>query len=335
MNAKQMAIAGAPKQEPSLVIRMKWAEVKERFAKQVKKMAGPGQRNHAAQVESGWNHIKGEVLSVQSTLQVVQYAGAAKRRMPPYLIVDGYHRVEFWMSLEDGVIVTDACPFTELNVEIHTVTAKTKEEAIELTDKIARTFNSMECVKRNGDFLSAAVRQAGLDARSTGYRTGRGSGVATFLKRAIGNPQQSTPELTAAALADLPAHRAMDLVLHAVEMLPALRSKRGRMFNPGVMQAMFDRFQRLTESELDIAIDQVVATLQCYGGIGAAALATLDTVEKSLYKTFCELSNEDYAFQVRSFGNREEQYNRLSALLRDRFAKLGSRRRSAAKLSAV
>lgn len=332
MNAKQMAIAGAKKLSPSRILPMKWKKVKELFGDQVKTMVGPGQRNHAAQVESGWNHIKGEVLSVQSTLQVVQYTGPAQELMPKYIIVDGYHRVEYWMSLEDGVIITDACPFTKLNVEIHTVSATTREEAILLTDNIARTFNSMDSVKRNGDFLSAAVRQAGLEATSTGYRTGRGSGVATFLKRAIGNPDQPSPTLTAAAAMDIKAHRAMDIVLEVVESLPGLRPKRSRMFNPGVMQALFTHFQRLDGARLNLATEQVVNALHSFGGSRVSAMPSLTPIETDLFKTFSDLSNEEFAFEVRSYGNREEQYNRLAALLRDRFASLGAKRKVALKL---
>lgn len=332
MNAKQMAIAGAAKLAPSKIIQMNWKKVKTLFGDQVKTMAGPGQRNHAAQVESGWNHIKGEVLSVQSTLQAVQYEGPAKGLMPEYIIIDGYHRVDYWMGLEDGVIITNACPFTKLNVEVHTVTAATMEEAILLTDKLARTYNNMESVKRNGDFLSAAVRQAGLDATSNGYRTGRGSGVATFLKRAIGNPDQPSPILTAAATMDIKAHRAMDMVLEVVESLPGLRSKRSRMFNPGVMQALFTHFQRLDGARLRLATEQVVNTLHSFGGSRVSAMASLTAIEKDLFKTFSDLSNEEFACEVRSYGNREEQYNRLAALLRDRFASLGAKRKMALKL---
>lgn len=324
MNANQMAIANV-KIAPSVMKHMRWAEVKEKFAKQVKKMAGPGQRNHEAQVASGWNHIKGEVLSVQSTLQVVRYEGAAKRLMPEYMLVDGYHRVEFWLSLEDGVLITDACPFEYLNIEVHTVTAATKREALKLTDKIARTFNNKESVKRNGDFLAAAVRQAGLDAVSNGYKTGRGAGLASFLKRAIGNPDLATPDLTAIAKNDIAAHQAMDVVLDAIERTSALRALRGRIFNPGVMQALFEHFKRLTPAQLETATSQVVTTLACFGGLRTMMRQSLGAVESDLYAAFNQLCDEDFAAEIRTYGNREEQYNRVCSLLRKRFINLGKK----------
>ena len=131
---------------------------------------------------------------------------------------------------------------------------------------------------------------------------------------------------------DIKAHRAMDIVLEVVESLPGLRTKRSRMFNPGVMQALFTHFQRLDGTRLALATQQVVNTLRSFGGSRAGLMASLTTIETDLYKTFCDLSNEDFALEVRSYGNREEQYNRLAALLRDRFASLGAKRMLALKL---
>jgi hypothetical protein len=294
-------------------------------------MACPGQRNHAAQVENGWNHNKEAVLSVQSTIQVVRYAGPARRFFRNDVIVDGYHRVEYWMSLENDV-VTDGCPFEKLNVEIHTVTADTKEDALLQTDAIGRSFNSLESVKRNGDYLTAAVRQAGLSAVSSGYLTGRGSGVSSFLKHAVGKPSQPTPVLTANAERYLAAHETMDRVLLVVEMLPRLRSVRSRMFNPGVMKALFERFQLLEGAELELAGKQLSTTLSCFGSVGKLGLPTPGVVEAALYEVFEQLCSNAYAEEVRTYGCREAQYNRIASDLKKKLAILGTvRKRAPAK----
>lgn len=71
--------AVTPKLAPSKIETISWNETKLRFGKQALGMACPGQRAQAAQVTHGWYHIKGEVLTSQSTLNVVEYTGAYKK----------------------------------------------------------------------------------------------------------------------------------------------------------------------------------------------------------------------------------------------------------------
>lgn len=321
MNAKSMAAAGI-KIAPTRFEPVTWAQVKDEFGAQVKAGECPGQRNHAAQVMHGWNHIKQEVLAGQATLQVIQFEGACKKSMPKRLMVDGYHRVEYWMSLEDDKVL-DACPFTLLNLEIHTVTAKTKEEAKLKADVIARSYNSLEAVKKGGDFLSAAVRQAGLVAVSAGYSTGRGSGVVSFLARVVGNAKTPTPVLTETARKDIAAHRAMDEVLLMVEASPRLRALRGKVLHPGVMQALFERFQRLSASELAVAGGQFSSALNNLGKAHASTMVPMDPVAAEVHKLLTKLTDVNFIDEVRSVGNREQQYNYVRDWLREKFVILG------------
>jgi hypothetical protein len=270
----------------------------------------------------GWNHIKQEVLAGQATIQVVKFEGACKKFMPPRLIVDGYHRIEYWMSLEDDKVL-DACPFTLLTLEIHTVTAKTKDEAKLMADQIARSYNSPEAVKKGGDYLSASVRQAGLVAVSAGYLTGRGSGVVSFLARVVGNAKTPTPILTKTAIVDLEAHRAMDKVLLMIESSPRLRALRAKAFNPGVMQALFERFQRLDGAELTLAISQMADALNCLGKASASKLVSMSKEAKELHAILTKLTDVDFADTVRAVGNREQQYNYVRDFLREKFVILG------------
>jgi len=321
MNAKSMAAAGV-KIDPTYYVTKTWAQVKALFGTQVKSGQCPGQRNHAAQVMHGWDHIKEDVLAGQSTLQVVKYEGRCKKSMPEMMLVNGYHRVDYWMGLEDDKVL-DACPFTALNLEIHTVTAKTKEEAELMTDAIARSFDSMASVKKGGDFLSAAVRQAGLTAMSTGYQTGRGSGVVSFLGRVVGNASTPTPVLTAKARIDLAAHRAMDKVMLMVEASPRLRALRGKMFNPGVMQALFERFQRLSAVELAEAVGQMSEALNNVGKAHASTMVPMGSVATEVHKVLTQMTDVNFIDKVRSVGNREQQYNYVRDMLREKFVNLG------------
>lgn len=321
MSAKSMSLVST-KIAPSKFTTRTWAEVKALFRDQVFEMACPGQRNQVAQVQHGWAHIKGPVLSSQSTLQVVQYAGPAKRFFPAFVLVDGYHRVHYWMSLENDKVL-DACPFEELNLEVHTVTAKTKTEAQLMTDAIARSFNSQDSVKKNGDFLTAAVRQAGLEAQSVGYTTGRGSGVSSFLSRVVGTASTPTPVLTETAKRDLEAHQVMDRVMLLVESSSRLRSLRGRMFNPGVMEALFSRFQVLSSAELSVAIAQLSTALSHLAHPHATKTVPMGVVAYSLLETFTELTTVEFVDKVRSKGNREQQYNYLRDYLKEKFILVG------------
>ncbi len=325
MSAKAMALAGI-KIEPSRFVTMTWLEVKRRFGDQVKGLSCPGQRNHIAQLVSGWRHVKETVLSSQGTLQVARVTGPAAKSVPDDIIIDGYHRVCHWMSLECAE-VPDACPFTELNVEIHKVEAKTKKEALDKVDALARSFNSKESVKKNGDFLSAAVRQAGLDAQSDGYKTGRTTSVVSYLTRVVGKAHLPTPELTSKAAAKLPVHVVMDQVLAVVEGLPRLRRVRGQMFNPGVMQALFQRLEYLGRLELDDAGRQLCTVLISLGSVGrakTAPLAPLGSVEWALYDVFYGLTEESFKDIVLTQGNREKQYDFVCSYLRKPLEVLGT-----------
>lgn len=323
MNVQAMALTGT-KFAPSYFIGLTWLEVKNLFAKQVMdNMDCPGQRNQAAQVLHGWKHIKESAMSGQSTLQVVTYEGPAKRFFPTYVLVDGFHRIHYWMSLEDGKVL-DACPFTKLNLEVHTVIAETQEEAKLKTDEIARSFNSMASVKKNGDFLTAAVRQAGMKAASSGYQTGRGSGVVSFLKRVVDSPDTPTPVLTDIASRSLNAHAAMDQVLLVIESSYKLRAVRGRMFNPGVMEALFNRFVRLNDAELEVAVSQVVNALNALAKPSVRSVVPLSPTTSALVDTFTLLTDIDFVAKVRAAGNREDQYDYLCNFLKDKFDMVGT-----------
>jgi hypothetical protein len=321
MNAKSMAAARI-KIAPTRFEPITWAEFKAEFGAQIKAGECPGQRNHGAQVMHGWNHIKQEVLAGQATFGVIRFEGPCKKSMPKRLVADGFHRADYWMSLEDDKVL-DACPFTLLNLEIHTVTAKTKEEAKLKADAIARSYNSVDSVKKGGDFLSAAVRQAGLVAVSAGYSTGRGSGVVSFLARVVGNAKTPTPFLTKTAMGDLAAHQAMDQVLLMIEASPRLRALRGKAFHPGVMQALFERFQRLSASELAVAGGQFGAALNNLGKAHASTMVPMGAVATEVHKVLTQLTDLNFIDKVRSVGNREQQYNYVRDMLRDKFVILG------------
>lgn len=326
MNARtatELALASI-KLNPTRFMTMTWKEVKDKVGSQIKAGSCPGQRNHEAQLVSGWNHIKRAVMATQGTLQFVEYDGPAKALMPEYVLTDGFHRTGYWMGLEDGVKITDACPFKYLNIEVTTVYATTVEEAEMLTDEIARTFNSKESVKHDGDYLAAAVRQAGLKATSTAYALGKGSGLVSFLGRVVGKAHVPTPTLTARAASDLPAHVLMDMLLHLVESESRLRSLRGRIFNPGVMQALFERFQRLNAAGLELASEQLSLVLTHVGKSTSSKLMALDSVSAELLKSFNKLHDEAFCDLVRSQGNREQQYDYVFSYLRKKLTILGT-----------
>lgn len=310
-------IRSSSKLAPSVIVVMSWAEVKRRFGDQVLSNPMPGQRNQQDQVAHGWKHIKGAVLSSQSTLQAVVFKGGCKKGMPVMLLIDGYHRVYYWMSLESAE-TPDACPFSALNLEIHTITAATVEEAKLAVDTLARSYNSQDSVKRNVDFLSAAVRDAGLqDAQSVAYRVGVGSGIASYLKRVlVGESVKTlppTPVLASRAAKAIASHGVMDMFLHAVEHSAIRRADRSRMFNPGVLEALFKRLAELEHTDMAMfrrAANQLVALVNALGRPELVDALELTSAELFLFERFQWMASIEAQIASRiGTCNREQQYN--------------------------
>lgn len=312
-----------PKLAPSKFDAISWKEAKLRFGKQVLGRACPGQRAQAAQVTHGWNHIKGEALTSQSTIQVVEYTGAYKKICAfKQVLIDGYHRVFYWMSLESDKVL-DACPFALLNIEIHTIHADTKKEADMKTDALARTFNGQESSKKNGDYLAAAVRDAGLAANSIAYQTGRGEGIASYLKRVVDDAKTPTPLLTEKAAKNLKAHACLDSLISLVESTRVTRKFRSGIFNPGVMQAVFIRMAELTDAEANLATSQFADAFSRFASPALTSASAPAAVVQRIMDLFEQMSCNTYVQKLTAKGNREKQYNILRDVLKVPFQALG------------
>lgn len=349
-----LSAASATKLAPSRIARISWADAKKMFGLQVRQNPCSGQRNQKEQVEHGWKHIKGDVLTSQSTIQAIEFKGAYGARLKKskgvsvkvqtfmgleivkaLTLIDGYHRLYYWMSLEEHHAVLSGCPFEALNLEIHEVYADDEEEARLKTDELARSYNSLVAAKRPSDFLSAAVREAGLVAVSAAYKTGTGSGVKSFLSRVIGKGDMPTPKMEAKARKELHAHRFVDTLLAQVESTSRLRALRGQMFNPGVMQAMFEHALRLeAEDQRMLALQQVTTALNIVARPNASGLKATK-VETDLAETLLSLTNTEFVTTIRSTGNRETQYNFIRAMLMPHLKSLGSKKLVKAKTASV
>ena len=318
-------LAIAPKLASSKFDNINWIEAKKRFGKQVLGRFCPGQRAQIAQVTHGWNHIKGEALTSQSTIQVVEYTGAYKKACKfKQVLIDGFHRVYYWMSLESDKVL-DACPFAALNIEIHTIHANTQYEADMKTDALARSYNSHKSSKQNGDFLSAAVLDACLDAQSIAYQTGRGTGIASFLKRVVGDADTPTPLLTQIAAKNLKAHECMDSLIALVESSRVNRKLRSGIFNPGVMQAVFIRLAELTDVEANLATGQFADAFSRFATPALASVSAPTAVVERIMDLLEQMSCNTYVQKLVAKGSRETQYNILRDALKVPFRALGKR----------
>lgn len=292
------------------------------------------QRPHEDQVKAGkWNHLK-TVVSTQATLEVAEvvYVGGRGRRKTKRFLLDGYHRLFYWFCVSP-----DGCPFYQLNLVVHRIEVPhdTYEDDVEeMVDELARTINSKQSVKRNQDFLTAAIREAvgkGAKPKSKAYRLG--TGAVSYLKRVIGNPSQlSGPRLKAAVLKELDTHMMMDELFHFVENNANVKRYITRVFHTGITSAMFVAISRIpTASGKKYAIEQIrVALEHATSAIGGAA----SKVPKkkwlmAVVDVLCELANPKVDANLRAEGgNREGFYSKVAEYMSDELdglVKVGSR----------
>lgn len=204
----------------------------------------PNQRNHENRLKAGkarhvtdytkpgMDYIPGSQVILQAV--VVSVNGKARKRVP----LDGYHRMQHWSK--------NSCPFETLLLVTHKIEGATESEAASRLDKLFRSVNSLQACKRNVDFYAAAIRAAGLDAKSKAYATAEGT-VSVF-SRIIGKGTTPIPQMVATIKADLNAHRHLDSIYsfaetHLSGKTPTARkSYQSVYFSPGVALAFFRFF---------------------------------------------------------------------------------------------
>lgn len=297
------------------VQRISFEEALRRFGKQ---LDNPelNQRLHEEQVDAGlWEHLK-TPCSTQATLEVVciRRKGARGRPSTEQKLVDGYHRLFYWRKIGH-------CPFKNLNVIVHIITVGAfadEEEIAERIDELARTINSKQSVKRNTDFLTAALREAsGTDAKSKSKAYRLGSRAASYLKRTVGDPaKMSGPKLKAAALANLDTHKAMDELFHFVENNQQVKPHMAQVFHTGIATAIFDSWKALpSDAARKAALISVKKALET--ATSATAARAFVATPKSTYRALVEVLREladpavDAELKVTG-GNREGFYTQVA-----------------------
>jgi hypothetical protein len=299
------------------VQRINFAEALRRFGKQ---LDNPelNQRLHEEQVDAGlWEHLK-TPCSTQATLEVVciRRKGARGRPSIEQKLVDGYHRLFYWRKI-------GMCPFKFLNIIVHIITVSATaddEEIAERIDELARTINSKQSVKRNTDFLTAALREAAggdasAKAKSKAYRLG--SRAASYLKRTVGDPAKlSGPKLKAAARANLETHKFMDQLFHFAENNPQVKPHMAQVFHTGIATAIFDTWKGLpTPAAREVALDLVKHALET--ATSAPAARAFAVTSKSAYRELVEVLRQladpavDAELKVKG-GNREGFYTQVA-----------------------
>lgn len=297
------------------VQRITFEEALRRFGKQ---LDNPeiNQRLHEEQVDAGlWEHLK-TPSSTQATMEVVciRRKGARGRPSTEQKLVDGYHRLFYWRKLGQ-------CPFKFLNIIVHIVTVSAfadEEEVAESIDVLARTINSKQSVKRNTDFLTAALREAcsgGEKAQSKAYRLG--SRAASYLKRTIGDPAKlSGPKLKAAAMVNLATHQAMDKLFNFAENNPKVKPHMAQVFHTGIATAIFDSWKGLpTDAARAAALISVKKALEA--ATSAPESRAFSLTSKSAYAELVSVLRQladpvvDAELKVKG-GNREGFYTQVA-----------------------
>lgn len=221
----------------------------ETFGTQAEDAPIDSQRNHPARAAAGKaKHISADPSKVQTTsAQFDVYRVCINGELDPTLwLADGYHRLSKW-------IAEGTCPFTALNLTIHTINVDAEDEVEYAVDLLFRSINSKQSVKTNSDFFCAALRSAfrseGLVPKSKGYTLG--VNALSVFRRAMG-PADKTPlpKLQAAAQAHLAAHVALDEFYCFIETKLKRKSvvypgkTMARVyFTPGVAYALFNFFK--------------------------------------------------------------------------------------------
>lgn len=197
------------------------------------KRLAAGKANHVTEsTKPGMAYIPGSQVILQAV--VVSVNGKARKRVP----LDGYHRLQHWSK--------HSCPFETLLLVTHQIEASTESEAADRLDKLFRSVNSLQACKRNVDFYAAAIRAAGIEAKSKAYDTAEGA-VSVF-SRIIGKGTTPIPKMVATIKADVNAHRQLDSIFSFAEThlggkTPTSRkSYQSVYFSPGVALAFFRFF---------------------------------------------------------------------------------------------
>lgn len=275
------------------------------------------QRPHEDQVDTGmWDHLK-TVVSTQATLEVVEVYRVNRRGRRIFVrrcLVDGYHRLYYWFCVAKA-----GCPFHQLNLVVHQMEVKEgadDEDIAEAIDELARTINSKQSVKRNADFITAALREAAAGApkfASKAYKLGHRS--VSYLKRTVGDPAKlSGPKLKAAAAAEMTAHRAMDKLFALTETDLAVRKHATQLFHTGIAKAIFDVMARIgTERGCAFAVTELTLALGHAAGAPVAHAGAMSALGLKLSARLRELADPltDAALRAAG-GNREGFYTKVA-----------------------
>lgn len=206
-----------------------FAQAKALFEGQVHTAPCFGQRNHLGHMARGRIHVSAvpQAPTTQAVLHAARYVGAVGKSTE---LIDGYHRLQHWMTSKDG------CPFKHLVLITHTVHADTDAEKAYLTDELARTLDNRKAVKTNADRWFGAVREAGISPKSKAY--GFGTDMNAYLRETIGVANSQMPHLAGAVRKNRQAHLLMDeLFTFAENHIPA--ASRRKIFHAGVAMAVF------------------------------------------------------------------------------------------------
>lgn len=308
------AIAAAPTGlECPKIIQITFDEAMKRYGAQLEKPE-VSQRLHEEQVDAGlWEHLATPV-STQATLEavVIQRKGARKNPRAKSRLIDGFHRLFYWFK-------KGACPFKQLNIIIHTIEVDSMDDVDELIDALARTINSKNSVKRNTDFLTAAVREADPDykAVSKAYRLGLRS--VSYLKRTIGDPAKlSGPKLKAAVKVNLAAHKVMDKLFHFAESDRNVKPHLAQVLHTGIATAIFESITKLSTDAA--RYDALVKIQMCLVSATTAEINQKSSTAKPPYKALVEALRQMsvpavYEDLVAKGGNREGFYTQVSKFM--------------------
>lgn len=204
-------------------------QAKALFEDQVRNKPCFGQRNHLGHMARGRIHVSAapNAPTTQAVLHAVQFTGARGQTLE---LIDGYHRLQHWMTQKDG------CPFEQLVLITHTIHTDESAEKAFLTDELARTLDNRKAVKTNADRWFGGVREAGITPKSKAYSFG--TDVNAYLREIIGQANDPMPHLASSVKKHRQAHLLMDEIFAFAEThIPA--AIRRKIFHAGVAVAVF------------------------------------------------------------------------------------------------
>jgi hypothetical protein len=288
--------------------------LKNEFGSQVDAVPCAGQRHHKEQNAAGRAHITLHAADLppqtQGYFQAVRIVGKRGRKTRKLVLIDGYHRLAYWMS-------RDHCPFPLILVLVYEIHADTEEEEISKVDALARTIDSKKAAKTNSERWCSAVRDAGLGkAKSKAYSVGLRAN--SYFKRVLLNAQDCMLELTARARKDLQTHIVMDeLFAHCERDMKVARAT--ELFHAGVQTAFFRGLVKLSYEDLEKAtplLKNLMVKLETASSSRMHSLVVLSPTLERLYERLMFLATPEKKKELRAIGNTEEFYNAVEADLK-------------------